>query len=184
MMNGEFESMIALYANSPDFLPKPHAWGSYRDQPDTHFFLCDFHDMVEELPEITKFTKSVAELHLRSIPSSPGKYGFHVTTYMGPMPQDNTWCDTWEEFFLRGMKRMLYLERQAQGPSLELDELVPQLFEKVIPRLLRPLETGGNSITPVLIHGDMWYGNCCTETNTSMPITFDACSFWAHNECK
>jgi protein-ribulosamine 3-kinase len=31
--------------------------------------------------------------------------------------------------------------------------LLPAFFEKVIPRLLRPLETGENSIKPVLIHG-------------------------------
>jgi protein-ribulosamine 3-kinase len=185
MMNGEFESMSALYATSPDFLPKPHAWGSYKSIPDTHFFLCDFHDMVEELPDITRFTKLVAELHLRSVSLSPnGKYGFHVTTYMGPLPQDNTWTDTWEEFFIRGIKRMLMLERAAQGPSPELDELVPKLYEKVIPRLLRPLEIGSNPIKPALIHGDLWYGNCCTDSSTDRPIVFDACSFWAHNECK
>ena len=183
-MNGEFESMKALFATSPDFMPRPHDWGSYKSIPDTHFFLCDFHDMVEELPEITNFTKSVAELHRKSLPAGNGKYGFHVTTYMGPLPQDNTWCDTWEEFFLRGMKRMVFLENAAQGPSADMDELLPNLYDKVIPRLLRPLESEGNSIKPVLIHGDLWYGNCCTDSNTSRPIVFDACAFWAHNECK
>lgn len=42
MMNGEFESMTVLYAAVPDFVPKPYAWGSYKDIPDTHFFLCEF----------------------------------------------------------------------------------------------------------------------------------------------
>jgi protein-ribulosamine 3-kinase len=42
MMHGEFESMSALYKVVPDFVPKPHAWGSYKDIEDTHFFLCDF----------------------------------------------------------------------------------------------------------------------------------------------
>lgn len=53
-------------------LLKPHAWGTYKFIPATSFFLCDFHDMVEELPGITKFTKSVAELHLKSIPFGNG----------------------------------------------------------------------------------------------------------------
>lgn len=53
--------------------------GSYKSITDTHFFLCDFHAMVEELPEISQFTKSVAELHLRSV-SLTGKYGFYVIT--------------------------------------------------------------------------------------------------------
>ena len=42
MMNGEFESMTALYSSIPHFVPKPYGWGSYRDIPDTHFFLCEF----------------------------------------------------------------------------------------------------------------------------------------------
>ena len=138
--------------------------------------------MTEELPDLESFTESVARLHLNSI-SPNGKYGFHVTTYMGPLPQDNTWCDTWEEFFIRGMKRMLMLEEEAQGPNEELKELSAEMYAKVIPRLLRPL-TVLNSIKPVLIHGDLWYGNCCTDNVTDMPIVFDACAFWAHNECK
>jgi len=180
MMNGEFESMTALYAAIPHFVPKPYGWGSYRDIPDMHFFLCEFRDMIEELPEIEDFTSSVAQLH-QSVASSNGKYGFPVTTYMGPLPQDNRWCDTWEEFFAQGMKRMLELESNAQGPSEELDRLAAQLYEKVIPRLLRPL-TVLDSIKPVLIHGDLWYGNCCTDVATGKPIVFDACVFWAHNE--
>lgn len=211
MMHGEFESMSALYSIVPDFVPKAHAWGSYKSIEDMHFFLCDFQyvnysfsdmanhrclqeiqfdcehqltinsDMTEELPDINRFTANVARLHLNSV-SPNGKYGFHTTTYMGPLPQDNTWCDTWEEFFIRGMKRMLLLEEKAQGYNEELKELTTKMYEKVIPRLLRPL-TVLNSIKPVLIHGDLWYGNCCTDNATDQPIVFDACAFWAHNEC-
>ena len=72
--------------------------------------------MVEELPEIEDFTLSVARLY-KSTLSPNGKYGFPVTTYMGPLLQDNRWCDTWEEYFVHGMQRMLQLERNAQGPS-------------------------------------------------------------------
>ena len=138
--------------------------------------------MVEELPEIEDFTSSVARLH-KSTLSPNGKYGFPVTTYMGPLPQDNRWCDTWEEYFVQGMRRMLELERNAQGSSSELDELAAKLYDKVIPRLLRPLTTL-RSIEPVVIHGDLWYGNCCTDVASGKPIVFDACTFYAHNECQ
>ena len=46
MMHGEFESMSALYSIVPDFVPKPHAWGSYRDIEDMHFFLCEFQYII------------------------------------------------------------------------------------------------------------------------------------------
>lgn len=42
MMRGEFESMSLLHSIVPDFVPKPHAWGSYHALPQFHFFLCDF----------------------------------------------------------------------------------------------------------------------------------------------
>ena len=102
---------------------------------------------------------------------------------MCPLPLENTWYDTWDECFESGMKRMLDLQRNLQGPSEELEKLTEQRYEKVIPRLLRPL-TFLKSIEPVLIHGDLWCGNCCTDNATEQPIVFDGCVVRAHNECK
>ena len=42
MVRGEFESMRAIHAVSPSFVPRPVAWGTLRDVPDAHFFLCEF----------------------------------------------------------------------------------------------------------------------------------------------
>lgn len=95
--------------------------------------------MTEEPPLAKPLTSRLAQLHKDS-PLSPNvMYGFPITTYMGPLPQDNRWCESWEGFYIQGMVRMLELERDAQGPSKELDELVVKLYDKVIPRLLRPL---------------------------------------------
>jgi hypothetical protein len=44
------------------------------------------------------------------------------------------------------------MENEMQGPATEeLAELSTAMLEKVIPRLLRPLETGGRHIDPSLI---------------------------------
>ena len=77
---------------------------------------------------------------------------------------------------------MLELEEEAQGPSADLQALYVPFYEKVIPRLLRPLETGGRHIEPCLVHGDLWYGNASTDLGTDLPIVFDACCFYAHDE--
>jgi len=50
MMNGEFESMAAIHSLLPDFVPQPIAWGTYETIRDTHFFLCEYREMTEELP--------------------------------------------------------------------------------------------------------------------------------------
>lgn len=95
----EYESAKLLHSLSPDTLPEPVGWGTYKSHPDSHFFLCNFAEMIEELPDVALFCAQLAKMHQASTSVSPeGKYGFHVSTYQGNMPQDNRWCDTWEEY--------------------------------------------------------------------------------------
>ena len=184
MMQGEFESMTAIHSVTPGFAPRPIAWGSYASTADnTHFFLCAFHDMDEVLPNPARLGAQLAALH-RNSKSPSGRYGFHVTTYNGILPQDNGWSDSWEEFFARGLRHLLRLEEEAQGPDEEMQKLWVPLLEKVVPRLLRPLERAGAGIKPSLVHGDLWCGNAAVDRATQEPIVFDACTFWAHNECE
>lgn len=104
-----------------------------------------------ELPDVDRFTARLAELH-RNSTSPNGKFGYHLTTYNGILPQDNKWTDTWEEYFSNNFRRMVELEEAAQGPSTEEQTLlVFAILDKVIPRLLRPLETEGRKVKPCLI---------------------------------
>ncbi|KAI9676501.1 MAG: hypothetical protein M1817_000659 [Caeruleum heppii] len=158
MMEAEYESMKIIHAVTPDFCPEPIAWGTFKTSPDQHFFLCSFHDMDDELPELHQFSACLAKMHRESV-SPTGKFGFHITTYNGNIPQDVRWTETWEECFINGTRKDFELEKDARGPSEELEELMVPLFEKVIPRLLRPLETGGRVLKPCFVHGDLWNGN-------------------------
>ena len=82
------------------------------------------------------------------------------------------------------MRAFIEQENQVHGPSKDLEELLPPFFYKVIPRLLRPLQAGGRRIKPVLVHGDLWYGNIAKNAKTGGPVIFDPSVFWAHNECQ
>ena len=175
--------MTAIHTLLPDFSPKPIAWGTYETVPDTHFFLCHFRDMIDEMPDPHRFATRLAALHQNS-KSPEGKFGFHVTTYTGNLPQTNEWEASWEIYFTKSMRRALDLEIEAKGTDSEFDTLVPALFDKVIPRLLRPLESDGRSLKPSLVHGDLWYANSGIDVSTGESLIFDACSFYAHNECK
>ncbi|KAL2842496.1 Fructosamine kinase-domain-containing protein [Aspergillus pseudodeflectus] len=181
MTNSEFQSMSAMHSILPEFVPRPIACGSYRTIPDTHFFLCEFREMSDDLPDPYNFAALLSKLHQKSI-SPTGKFGFHITTYAGNLPQYVVWEDSWEVFFTKSMKQALDLEVQKKGPSEELDVLSCVLFEKVIPRLLRPLESDGRKVKPSLVHGDLWYANSGIDANTDQPLVFDACCFFAHNE--
>ena len=174
--------MSALHDAMPDLAPKPYGWGTYASDPDTHFFVCAFHDMTDDIPDVQTFPAKVAELHMKAV-SPNGKYGFHVQTYQGRIPQVVTYTESWEEYFQNMMKSLLSIEEDAQGPDEEMKQDVELLFDKVIPRLLRPLETGGRSIQPRLVHGDLWDGNASTDVTTDLPVIFDAASHYCHNEC-
>lgn len=98
------------------------------------------------------------------------------------MPQDVTWCDTWEESYSRALRDFAKQENKAQDPSEELDQLLPRLFDRVIPRLLRPLSTEGRTIRPVLVHGD-GYRKLATNADTGALVLYNPAVWWAHNEC-
>ncbi|RMJ29027.1 Fructosamine kinase [Aspergillus sp. HF37] len=181
MFHGEFESMKTIYNCVSHFAPKPIAWGTYQTMPNTHFFLCEYREMLDDLPEPHKFARSLADLH-QSSKSPTGKFGFHITTYSGNLSQMTEWEDSWEVFFTKNLRLALEHEIKAKGHDPEFDVLVPAIFDKVIPRLLRPLESDGRSVKPCLVHGDLWYANSGIDVDTNDPLVFDACCFYAHNE--
>ena len=182
-MRGEYESQKALYKYISDLIPKPISFGQYVSDPRTFFYLCDFIEMTEEVPRPQRFCALLAELHNKSMGEEP-KFGFPVTTFQGSIPLDNRFEDKWTDFFKNSMRHMIEQEAKKQGPSNEIKELAPALIDKVIPRLLSPLETGDECIKPCLVHGDLWYGNASVSVETGEPYVFDSCALWAHNECK
>jgi fructosamine-3-kinase len=182
MTKGEFQSMSAIHNVLPEFVPRPVAYGTYRTIQDTHFLLCEFREMTDDMPDPYKFAALLSTLHQKSV-SPTGKFGFHVTTYAGNLPQFVAWENSWEIFFAKTMRQALDLEIERKGPSEELDALSVALFDKVIPRLLRPLESDGRSVKPSLVHGDLWYANAGLDVDSDQPLVFDACCFFAHSEC-
>jgi protein-ribulosamine 3-kinase len=158
MMEGSYESEKIFHHYSPTHVPRPVAWGAYAADPNMWYYICDFHEMED------------------------GKYGFHVPTHLANLPNDNTWQTSWETWYAQAMRKMFELEEVAHGKDPKLESLKKDLYDKVIPRLLRPLETGGRSIQPCLVHSDLWPGNIKPDADTNEIMIFDSCAFWGHNE--
>ncbi|KAM0795981.1 Fructosamine kinase-domain-containing protein [Usnea florida] len=181
MVSGEFVSMSTIYKSLPYIVPHPYASGTYASDPNIHFFLCGFVDMDDDLPDAQKLARGLAELHETGV-NPDGKYGFHVPTLQGTIPQYTEWTETWEEFFSNSIRRVFENEERSQGYDKEVHDLCNLILAKVVPRLLRPLETGGRIIKPRLVHGDIWDGNVSTDLNSNTPVIFDATCIYAHNE--
>lgn len=186
MIQGEFESLRAIRSVCPDLAPYAYSWGRFGDGnipgSETHFLLADFHEVDEQPPEPIKFTARLAELHKRSV-SPTGKFGFHVTTCHAKLPQiTDCWVDSWSTLYRKQMAQMFKLDTEKNGYWPEFGRVSILVLDKVIPRLLEPLQSDGRSIKPCLVHGDLWDENAATDGKTGEPFVFDAGSFYAHNE--
>lgn len=183
-MEGTFESEKAFYDYIPDNVPKPIAWGSYQSDLNMYFYLAEYHDMIDETPDSSQFVDIVVKFHGDSMGKAPnGRFGFHVPTHLANIPNDNGWEDTWEAFYTKAMRRMFELEVVSHGSGdFEFEDLKEKMLRNVIPRLLRPMESGGRTVTPCLVHSDLWLGNCMLDGDTDVIMLFDSCAFWGHNE--
>jgi protein-ribulosamine 3-kinase len=201
MCEGEYESLKALHAVSPTLAPRPYTvgdafrfisskansvsfqWGRHqREEPETYFVLCEFREVGEQPPDPIKFMTRLAELHRNSV-SPTGKFGFHITTCHNWITQaTDFWNDSWEVVFRKQLSHMVDLDKEASGEWPEFHRVCNLILEKVVPRLLRPLQSDGRKIRPCLIHGDLWDEKTATDMETGEPFMFDAASFYAHNE--
>ena len=93
--------------------------------------------------------RGLAAIHARPAAA----FGFPVTTYCGPTPQDNREAGSWSEFYAERRLRPLVSRLDAEG---RLGRSERELFERVIARVPALVDTGAR---PALIHGDLWSGN-------------------------
>jgi len=112
----------------------------------------------------------LAQMHRKSA----NAFGFHHSNYCGSTVQDNTWTESWPEFYARHRIGALVDQIRSSG-KLSIDEL--KIYNKLIERipLLMPHET-----VPSLIHGDLWSGNYMYTA--SGPALIDPACYYADRE--
>lgn len=106
-------------------------------------------------------------------------------TYRGAVPNKRTErFSSWERFFTRLIANTMAMERRIQGDDPEIEYLESSILSRVIPRLLRPIETNGTIVKAVLLHGNLWDGNMATDEKTDSldTVFFDPSCFYGHNE--
>ncbi|KAH7128208.1 Fructosamine kinase-domain-containing protein [Dendryphion nanum] len=181
-MESEYTSMSELYKFAPNFVPKPHSWGRYASEdPETYFFLVDFVDMKDCMPDPDQLCAKLALLHKQS-KSPTGKFGFQMNTYGGAAVQTCSWESSWMVLFMRLLLNIGDLDLVRSGYWADLDEAQNRILTHVVPRLLGALTAGGQDIKPCLIHGDLHEGNIGTGKEDGEIYIFDSASFYAHHE--
>lgn len=184
-MHGSFESEKAMQAFVAESVPKPVAWGTYNSHPEHHFFLSEFAEMDDTPISPEDWAQAAANLHNRSRGASPsGRFGFHTTTFLAHVPTESGWGDTWEALYTRRMEGLFAQEELHRGGgNPALTKLRRAFIDIVLPRYLRPLVSDGRSITPCLVHNDLWPGNINPRTGVPGAVwMYDSAAYWAHHE--
>lgn len=185
MAEAEFEGQKAIHAIIPEHAPAPIAWGYYQNDQNKAWFLTHFRLLepatIDESQLVSKLLPVITKLHHTSV-SPTGKFGFHGRSFYGPVPMTVGWTASWEEFWADEFRSSLTYTQRMRGDDAELMQVATEFLNKVVPRLLRPLQTGGRTIKPSLCHGDLWDGNIQVDTTKKELVLFDPCPFYGHAE--
>ncbi|CAH0052437.1 unnamed protein product [Clonostachys solani] len=180
LAEGEYESMVLMHKLIPEAIVPPIAWGMFETDSSKAFYLTYFRDLDKQLPSDDSLIRLISKIHQKESPT--GKFGFHVPTFYGCRKVDNSWCESWEEFFSRELRSSINFAQAVLQHDEELEGLAKTFIDLVVPRLLRPLETGGRSIKPHLVFGDLWDANVQVDSRTRAAALFDPCCFYGHFE--
>lgn len=191
MFAGEHESLNAIHNAVPNFCPKSHANGELEDSPGKFFLATDFLDLRGSGPEGSglSLAQKLAKLHttVAPVPEGYGKpmFGFPLTTCCGSTEQDNSWKESWADFYANN--RLRPIGRQcvkSNGKDGDFEKALETVAAKVVPRLIGDDTVKG--IKPVVIHGDLWSGNHSRGIIAGQggveEVVYDASAVYGHSE--
>lgn len=104
------------------------------------------------------------------------KFGWPQSNFIGLTPQANIANESWARFYQDSR-----LQPQLdQAITLGLKKTLAIKLEKIcqgLPRLI-----GEHPVTPALLHGDLWGGNCGWDRQQRRPILFDPAPYYGDHE--
>tara|TARA_R110002096_G_scaffold234783_5_gene424836 strand:- start:161 stop:1039 length:879 start_codon:yes stop_codon:yes gene_type:complete len=114
--------------------------------------------------------RKLAELH--SVSSPDGQFGASIDNFIGATPQPNPWEESWADFFVE--HRLTYQLQLAEARCRKFAN--SSVLLKAVHRYL-----SGLSISPSLLHGDLWGGNA-SFVPSGEPVIFDPACYFGDRE--
>lgn len=116
-------------------------------------------------------------------------YGFPTITCCGDATQDNSYKESWADFYAENRLRFILRRGEnVQGSDREFHDLVEATVSRVVPRLIGDEHlNNGKRVTPVVVHGDLWSGNTSagiigSREGEPEDVVFDSSACYAHSE--
>ncbi|KAF2436674.1 Ketosamine-3-kinase [Tothia fuscella] len=195
---GEHASLNAIHDAVSNLCPKSFGCGKFESSTSTYFLVTDFLNLSGRSSasssgkKVPTLAEKLAQLHTQAAPIPNGytkaQFGFPVTTCCGDTPQDNTYRESWADFYANNRLRfILKRSERSNGKDPELAELVEATASRVVPRLLGDDHlNNGKGVIPVVVHGDLWSGNASKgvigTTGLVRDVIYDPSACYAHSE--
>ena len=166
----EKEALGLELLNKQGVISLPATLGTGRIQSKNYLVL----EYLEKHPPKTDFWEdfgtAIARLH--KITSS--KYGLDHDNYIGKLPQNNSFKDSWIDFFI---EKRLEVQLGLAIYNNQIDQEFAKKFRMIYAQLpgLLPNEP------PSLLHGDLWSGNFMSGKGGN-PFIFDPAVYFGHRE--
>lgn len=187
MFKGEYQSLKELSQTKTVKVPEPLLIGEVDKK---NFLVMEYLDLKNLNNYSSELGTLLAQLHLHNIRAlnqqketsnligknnqAIDKFGFHITTACGYLPQNNEWCDDWVSFYTQQKLQYQINLIIREKENREIIELWSHLQQKI------PIFFKDITVQPSLLHGDLWCGNA-GETDFE-PVIFDPASFYGHHE--
>ncbi|KAF3000696.1 hypothetical protein E8E13_002354 [Curvularia kusanoi] len=196
MFEGEHASLNAINAAVPSLCPRSFGHGKFESNPKTAFLVTDFLHLTGRMSSkgsAPSLAQKLAKLHTTPAPTPEGyekpMFGFPVATCCGDTAQDNSFKESWAEFYAENRLRFILREGEKnQGNDKEFHNLVEAIASEVVPRLIGDDHlNNGKGVTPVVVHGDLWSGNASVgligdKKGEPEDVVFDSSACYAHSE--
>jgi len=115
-----------------------------------------------------KFGEQLRALHQ----VSQDRYGLEYNNYIGTLPQDNSLCTDWTDFYI---EQRLGFQLKIAGNMLNTS--IHRSFEALFMKLADLLPEG----KPELIHGDLWSGNFIVDDAGEI-VLIDPAAYYGRGE--
>jgi fructosamine-3-kinase len=168
MFEKEFDGLRLLYSTNTIRIPKPLLCGSFENNI---FLITEFINKGYASKSFWKiFAQQLAALHKHSQP----QFGLKSNNYIGSLLQQNTFCNTWADFY-SNYRIMPLMQKALSNNKCGKEDVL--LAEKLCSRFndLFPSES------PALVHGDLWSGNYMSNENGD-PVIYDPAVYYGNRE--
>jgi len=168
MFQKEFEGLQMLHQTKTVKIPEPVLYGSFED----HIFL--FTEFIQKGNASKNFWQTFASQLAALHKHTNEQFGLSSGNYVGTLPQQNNYCNSWQEFYatqrILPLMQLVFDQNKCSKADIMSAEKLCNHLHNLLPEEM-----------PALVHGDLWNGNLMSDKNGT-PVIYDPAVYYGNRE--